>query len=109
MDWISKLERKYGRYAIPNLMTYIIVLYGAGFVLNLINPYFYSSFLSLDAEAVLHGQVWRIVTFIIDPPSDSLIWILFALSLYYFIGRQLEMTWGRSVLICTFFRVCCSM
>lgn len=94
MDWISKLERKYGRYAIPNLMTYIIVLYGAGFVLNLINPYFYSSFLSLDAEAVLHGQIWRIFTFIIDPPSDSLIWLLFALSLYYFIGRQLEMTWG---------------
>ncbi len=94
MDWISKLERKFGRYAIPNLMTYIIVLYGAGFVLNMINPMFYSAYLSLDARAILHGQIWRIATFIIDPPSDSLLWIFFALSLYYFIGRQLEYAWG---------------
>lgn len=94
MDWISKLERKFGRYAIPNLMTYIIILYGAGFVLNLVNPMFYSTYLSLNAQAILRGQIWRVVTFIIDPPSDSLIWIFFALSLYYFIGKQLEYAWG---------------
>ena len=94
MDWISKLERKYGRYAIPNLITYIIILYGAGFVLNIINPYFYGQYLSLDAAALLRGQIWRAVTFIIDPPSSSVIWIIFALSLYYLIGRQREMTWG---------------
>ncbi|MGN0333905.1 MAG: hypothetical protein ACI4D9_12955 [Lachnospiraceae bacterium] len=94
MDWISKLERKFGRYAIPNLMTYIIILYGVGFVLNLINPSFYYTYLSLDAQAILHGQIWRIVTFIIEPPSDSIIWIIFALYLYYFIGKQLEMAWG---------------
>lgn len=94
MDWISKLERKFGRYAIPNLMTYIIILYGVGFVLNLINPSFYYTYLSLDAQAILHGQIWRIVTFIIEPPSDSVLWIIFALYLYYFIGKQLEMAWG---------------
>lgn len=94
MNWISKLERKFGRYAIPNLMMYIIILYGVGFVLNLINPSFYYTYLSLDAQAILHGQIWRIFTFIIEPPSDSLIWIIFALYLYYFIGKQLEMAWG---------------
>lgn len=94
MNWISKLERKFGRYAIPNLMMYIIILYGVGFVLNLINPSFYYTYLSLDAQAILHGQIWRIFTFIIEPPSDSLIWIIFALYLYYFIGKQLEMVWG---------------
>ena len=46
-NWLDKLERKFSRYAIPNLMTYIIILYAAGFVLNLINPTFYSQFLSL--------------------------------------------------------------
>lgn len=94
MNWISKLERKFGRYAIPNLMNYIIILYAAGFVLNLINPTFYANYLSLDAAAILHGQIWRIVTFIIDPPSSSILWIIFALYLYYFIGNQLEMAWG---------------
>ena len=57
MDWISRLERKFGRYAIPNLMTYIIILYGVGFVLNLIDPSFYYTYLSLDAQAILHGQI----------------------------------------------------
>lgn len=94
MNWISKLERKFGRYAIPNLMNYIIILYAAGFVLNLINPTFYSSYLSLDAAAILRGQIWRIVTFIIDPPSSSILWIIFSLYLYYFIGNQLERAWG---------------
>lgn len=94
MDWISKLERKFGRYAIPNLMTYIIILYGAGFVLNLLNPTFYYEYLSLDAGAVLSGQIWRVITFIIQPPSNNIIWIIFALSLYYFIGKQLEIAWG---------------
>lgn len=94
MNWLSKLERKFGRYAIPNLMTYIVILYGVGFALDMINPTFYSAYLSLDAQAILHGQIWRIVTFIIQPPSGNLIWLLLALYLYYFIGKQLEMAWG---------------
>lgn len=93
-NWLSKLEKRFGRYAIPNLMYYIIILYALGFVLNLVNPNFYYQFLSLDAAAILHGQVWRIVTFIIQPPSDSLIFIIFMLHLYYMIGQQLEMAWG---------------
>lgn len=94
MNWLNKLERKFGRYAIPNLMTYIVILYGAGYVLNMVNPTFYAAYLSLDTQAILHGQVWRIFTFIIQPPSNNLIWLLLALYLYYFIGKQLEMTWG---------------
>ena len=69
-NWLDKLERKFSRYAIPNLMTYIIILYAAGFVLNLINPTFYSQFLSLDAGKILQGQIWRIVTFIIQPTAE---------------------------------------
>ncbi|MEI3219391.1 MAG: hypothetical protein V8S08_06940 [Lachnoclostridium sp.] len=94
MDWLSKLERRFGKYAIPNLMFYIIIMYGAGFVLNLINPTFYYQYLSLDAAAILHGQIWRIITFMIRPPSTSLIFIIFALYLYYMIGVELERAWG---------------
>ena len=69
MNWLDKLERKFGRYAIHNLMYYIIILYAVGFVFQMINPSFYYNYLSLDAAAILHGQIWRIVTFIIQPPS----------------------------------------
>lgn len=93
-NWLSKLERKFGRYAVSNLMYYIIILYAAGFVLNIVNPEFYYRYLSLNAQAILNGQVWRIVTFIIQPPSSSLIFIIFALYLYYMIGQQLENAWG---------------
>lgn len=93
-NWLSKLERKFGRYAVPNLMYYIIILYAAGFVLNILNPEFYYRYLSLDAQAILRGQIWRIATFIIQPPSSSLIFIVFALYLYYMIGQQLEHAWG---------------
>lgn len=94
MNWLTKLERKFGRYAIPNLMYYIIILYGLGFILELVNPYFYYQYLSLDAAAILSGQVWRIITFIIQPPSSSAIFMIFALYLYYMIGKELERAWG---------------
>lgn len=94
MNWLDKLERKFGRYAIHNLMYYIIILYGVGFVLQLIAPSFYYSYLSLDMEAIVHGQIWRIVTFIIQPPSSSPIFMLIALYFYYMLGSSLERTWG---------------
>lgn len=108
-NWLSKLERKFGRYAIPNLMYYIIILYAAGFVLNILNPEFYYRYLSLNAQAILNGQVWRIVTFIIQPPSSSLVFIVFALYLYYMIGQQLENAWGAFRFNLYFFPECCSM
>lgn len=33
MNFLNKMERKFGKYAIHNLMFYIIVLYGCGFLI----------------------------------------------------------------------------
>ena len=35
MDLLTRLERKFGRYAIPNLSLYIVVTYAAGYLLML--------------------------------------------------------------------------
>lgn len=108
MKFFNKLERKFGKYAIRNLMYYIMILYAAGIVIQLINPLIYWQFLSLDAQAILKGQIWRIVTFIIYPPMGSmsplgssmgtllsdLLFNGIALSLYYSLGTNLERTWG---------------
>ena len=92
---IQKLERKYGRYAIHNLMKYIIMLYALGFILDMISPNFYRTFLMLDIDAVLHGQVWRLITFIIQPIAYSNPLFLFiSLYFYYMIGNSLENAWG---------------
>ena len=94
MNVINKLERKYRKYAVPNLMRYIIMLYALGFLLDFIAPGFYGKFLALDMYALLHGQIWRLVTFIIQPPSDSILFLLIELCLYYMIGTSLEQAWG---------------
>lgn len=94
MNWIDKLERKFGRYATPNLMYYIVILYVVGFILQLLNPSFYYQYLALNASEILNGQIWRILTFLIQPPSSSPIFMVFALYLYYMIGRELEYAWG---------------
>lgn len=94
MNWINKMERKLGKYAIRNLMLYIILLYGAGFVLNLINPLFFPMYLSFDVQAILQGQVWRVFTFLLQPPADDLLYFMLAMYLYYMLGTNLEYTWG---------------
>ncbi len=94
MNFINKLNRKFGKYAIHNLMLYIVVLYAAGFFISMANPYFYGQYLSLDVSRVMRGEVWRLITFIILPPSGSLIFLVFSLYLYYMIGNALENAWG---------------
>ena len=45
MNWFSKFERKYSKYAIKNLMVYIIILYAVGFVFEVFAPGVYSAYL----------------------------------------------------------------
>ena len=94
MEFFRKLERKYGRYAIHNLMYYIIILYGIGMVIQWVDPMFYIRYLSLDASAILRGQIWRIVTFVIWPPSTDIFFNLLSMYLYYWLGTNLERVWG---------------
>ena len=94
MNWIDKLERKLGRYAIRNLMYYIIILYALGYIIHTFVPEFYYMYLSLDPTAILKGQIWRLVSFIIYPPSTGLLWFLISAFLYYSIGKTLEYQWG---------------
>ena len=73
MNWFQKLERKFGRYAIHNLMYYIIILYGAGILISVLSPQMYYSYLSLDMSKIFQGQIWRLVTFLMQPPDNNLL------------------------------------
>lgn len=94
MQWLYRWERKYGRFAIQNLMVYICLTMLAVFLLDTIIGIPVSSLISLSRGALLRGQVWRLVTFIFVPPASGVITILFALYFYYFIGSSLENAWG---------------
>jgi uncharacterized membrane protein YeaQ/YmgE (transglycosylase-associated protein family) len=91
---ITKLERKFGRYAIPNLTMYLVVSYVIGYVLSLIGGNILY-FIALEPTLILRGQVWRLVTWLIMPPGFSNIFIMFLmLFIYYQFGTILEKTWG---------------
>ena len=94
MTFYQKLERRFGKYAVPNLMKYICVIYVVGYLIQMFNPRLYFYYLDLDAEAILHGHIWRIITFIFDPPSTSFLWMIVALFVYYSLGMTLERVWG---------------
>lgn len=93
MSWLSKLERKYGKYAIRNITMYLIICYAFGYVIELINPQFLQ-YLTLNPYAIIHGQVWRLVTWIIIPPDGFGFFTLIMLYFYWSIGTTLERTWG---------------
>lgn len=94
MSFLDKMERKFGRYAIPNLMRYIIFLYGLGMVLQITAPGLYINYLMLDASQILNGQIWRIFTFLLQCPSNNIFFFIITLYFYYMIGNVLERSWG---------------
>ena len=99
MSILDRLERKLGRFAVPNLMKYICVMYALGFMIQISAPEFYYFYLDLDPEAILHGHIWRILTFLIFYPASSgfgsIFWAIIGIMVYYSIGRTLEYLWGN--------------
>ncbi len=93
MKWISKMERKYGKYAVRNLSAYIIALYAAGYLMQALSPEIIS-YLTLEPMYILRGQVWRLVSWILVPPSQLGIFTIIMLYFYYSVGTTLERTWG---------------
>lgn len=91
---MSQFEKKFGKYAIRNLSVVLVCCYAIGYVLQFIIPWI-AIYLSLDPYAILHGQVWRLVTWILIPPDDFNIFLtLLMLYFYCSIGTTLERTWG---------------
>ena len=95
MKFIDKLERKFGGRGIENLTIYIIVSYVLGYALMILNPSVLSM-LSLNVSKILQGQVWRLVTWVIYPPTtSSTLWFVIAILFFYYpISASLERTWG---------------
>ena len=95
MNFWDKMEKKFGRYAIPNLSLYLILCFGCGYLIYAINPAMLN-YLTLDPYKILHGQIWRLFTWILIPGDGGSINIftLIMLFFYYSLGNSLEQTWG---------------
>lgn len=98
MKWIYKLDYKYGRYYIPNLLSIIAIgTFAVFFLDSLISTFtgvFISPYLSLSSLRLLQGQVWRILTFVFVHTSISPFYLMFNLYVLHVIGRNLQSYWG---------------
>ncbi len=95
---MDKLEKKLGRFAIPNLTLALIIGYALGYIITYVDRFRgtdFISFLYLDPWKIIHGQVWRLVTWLIVPPSEAnILFIALMMWCCLSIGMVLERTWG---------------
>lgn len=92
------LERRLRRYAIGNLMKYIVFGQGIVFLLMYIWPSLglqLYRLIALTRAGLLRGQIWRLVTFVFVPSSTSPLFLLFSLYFYYMLGLGLENRWDK--------------
>lgn len=85
MNFLNKMERKFGRYAVPNLTFWLIGAWVLGYIIQFTMPEV-QGLLTLEPHLILHGQVWRIVSWILIPPPVNILFLIFFISCYYFIG-----------------------
>ena len=85
---------KHPRFGIPNLMLYVVIGNVIVWLFSLMDTTgSLISWLSFSPYHIMHGQVWRLLTFIIIPNNTGLLAIVF-FYFYYMIGKTLENQWG---------------
>ena len=92
---LERIEKKIGKYAIKNLIFYILGGYVIGYILLLTNERLgWYSYITLDPAMVMKGQIWRLFTWICTVPQGLSFFVIFMFLLYYFIGKSLEQNLG---------------
>ncbi|HWY51915.1 MAG TPA: rhomboid family intramembrane serine protease [Chthoniobacterales bacterium] len=93
MSLLDNLERRFGFLAIRGLPRILVGFAALVFGLTWLLPGF-TSILMLDPVRILHGEVWRLITYIFIPQATSPLWVLFALWFLWWVGEGLERAWG---------------
>src|SRR4051812_9260559 len=98
MSILSRLDAKFGRYAVPNLTVVLIIGQVLAYVTQQLNPaqpgFNVLERIRMFPDRVLAGEYWRLITFLFDPPTTNLIFAVFFWYLFYLMGTTLEVTWG---------------
>ena len=92
MRLIDRFCDHHPNFGIPNLMRYLTIANVVFWILGTANPVLVK-YLCFDAELILRGQLWRLLTFMIYPPSMGILAFL-VFYFYYWMGSTLEQYWG---------------
>ena len=104
---VTRLDRfcaKHPNFGIANLMLYVAI---ANVALALIDTFSLggvtlTDMLYFSRSAIMNGQVWRLLTFILVPESAGLFYVAIGAYFYYWIGSTLEREWGTAK-FCVFY------
>ena len=77
-------------------MLYIVIANAVTYALTVFAGSSALSFLEFDLYHLLHGEVWRLVTFVLLPFTYRPFTLFILLSFYYFVGGTLEREWGTA-------------
>ena len=91
---IDRFCRQHPNFGIPNLMKYVTIANVVFWLISAVNPVL-MSYLTFNPALILRGQVWRLVTFALYPPSMGILAFI-AFYFYYMIGTTLEQYWGTA-------------
>ena len=99
--YLDKLERKFGKYAVSQLMLFIVIGMGIVYVFDYFlsvkpeNTVSITQLLYFDLDEIKHGQVWRAISFLLLPPlAGNVIFVAFELYFLWLYGESLESQWG---------------
>lgn len=95
MKLLNRLERSLSRVRVQPFFKYLIFAMAGILVLDLFFQQFNLIYrLAFIRDFILRGEVWRLFTFLIIPPSGSILQAALTIYFYYFIGNALEARWG---------------
>lgn len=93
MGLLNRLERIFGRLAIPNISLYLVIgqvlFWSVAFL-----GFFDLERIALLPAAVRQGEAWRLFSFLLLPPNAHPVFIAFAWYMFYMMGSSLEGYWG---------------
>jgi hypothetical protein len=98
MSLFNRLERRFGRFALPNLSLSLVLGQVLFLALAMLGNFDLGRIALLPA-AVLAGEIWRLVTFLFLPPVSVLsmtgaVFLAFGWYMFYLMGSALEHYWG---------------
>lgn len=94
---ISRFCYNHPNFGITNLMLYVVAANALVFIMDSLSQGTFSPILTFVPGAILHGQIWRLVTFVLVPSGTTgLLFTALMLYFYYWCGSQLEQLWGTA-------------
>lgn len=97
---IDRFCAKHPRFGIPNLMKVLVItqiaVYAVDLIMSMIMGYGWTYYLYFSPAAVLMGQVWRLITWLVVPNASNPFMLLLSCYFYWWIASTLERQWGTA-------------